>query len=322
MTKNDTKPTHCLSFDIEEHFQVSAFESPMRRRHWEQFESRVERNTLKILDLLARREVRATFFILGWVAERYPGLVRHIANNGHEVASHGYAHELVTAQTPAAFREDVRKAKRILEDLIGQVVHGYRAPSFSITRDTMWALPILAEEGYAYDSSIFPVLHDRYGVPDANPYSNQLPTEAGLLWEIPPSTVKILGLRVPIAGGGYFRLFPYPLLRQLLKKIERTGRPLVMYLHPWELDPDQPRMQGSVFSKFRHYVNLHKTENRLVSLMGDFRFAPIREAIAPIGRICHEHRASWATTPSFNGANGQLCPEPNLDGPHAGLAKG
>jgi len=320
--KNDTKPTHCLSFDIEEHFQVSAFESPMRRRHWDQFESRVERNTLKILDLLARREVRATFFILGWVAERYPGLVRHIANNGHEVASHGYAHELVTAQTPAAFREDVRKAKRILEDLIGQGVHGYRAPSFSITRDTMWALPILAEEGHTYDSSIFPVLHDRYGVPDANPYSNQLPTEAGSLWEIPPSTVKILGMRVPIAGGGYFRLFPYPLLRQLLKKIEKTGRPLVMYLHPWELDPDQPRMQGSVFSKFRHYVNLHKTENRLVSLMGDFRFAPIREAIAPIGRICHEHRASWATTPSFNGANGQLCPEPILDRPHAGLEKG
>ena len=309
----DEKPIHCLSFDVEEHFQVSAFESPMRRRHWVQFESRVERNTNKLLDLLADRRVHATFFVLGRVAERHPGLVRRIVEEAHEVASHGYAHELVTAQTPAAFREDVRKAKKILEDLIGQLVQGYRAPSFSITRDKMWALPILAEEGYTYDSSIFPVLHPTYGIPHATPYSHQVSTETGVLWEIPLSTVNIFGLRVPIAGGGYFRLFPYPLLRQLLKKIERTGHPLVMYLHPWELDPDQPRMPGPMLSKFRHYVNLHKTETRLVSLIEDFRFAPIREAIAPIRRRCHEQEVSRPTTPCFEGAREQLGPELMLD---------
>ena len=318
----DEKPIHCLSFDVEEHFQVSAFESPVRRRHWGLFESRVEQNTSKILDLLARQRVHATFFILGWVADRYPGLVRRIASNGHEIASHGYAHKLVMVQTPAVFREDVRKTKRKLEDLIGQAVHGYRAPSFSITQETMWALPILAEEGYTYDSSIFPVLHPTYGIPDATPYSHQLSTQTGALWEIPPSTVKVLGLRVPIAGGGYFRLFPYPFLRQLLKKIESTGYPLVIYLHPWELDPDQPRMQGHWFSRFRHYVNLHKTESRLVSLIEDFRFAPIREAIAPIRQICHEQRASRETTPCFEGANGQLDPELMLDQHHVGLEKG
>jgi len=318
----DEKPIHCLSFDVEEHFQVSLFESPERRRHWGVFESRVERNTNKLLDLLADRQAHATFFVLGWVAERHPGLVRRIVEEAHEVASHGYAHELVTTQTPAAFREDVRKAKKILEDLIGQLVQGYRAPSFSITRDTMWALPIVAEEGYTYDSSIFPVLHPTYGIPHATPYCHQVSTETGVLWEIPLSTVNILGLRVPIAGGGYFRLFPYPFLRQLFKKIESTGHPLVIYLHPWELDPDQPRMQGHWVSQFRHYVNLHKTESRLVSLIEDFRFAPIREAIAPSRRICCEQEVPRATTPSFEGANGQHGLELMLDQHHVGLEKG
>ena len=194
----DSIPRHSLSFDVEEHFQVSAFESPMRRRHWEQFESRVESNTDKLLGLLNQRGVHATFFVLGWVAERYPSLVRRIASSGHEVASHGYAHELITAQTPVAFREDIRKAKGILEGILQQPVLGYRAPSFSITKDTMWAIQILIEEGYVYDSSIFPVVHDRYGVPSANPQVHQLSTPAGILWEAPPSTVKYLGLRLPI----------------------------------------------------------------------------------------------------------------------------
>jgi len=267
------KQTHCLTFDVEEHFQVSAFDSPMRRRHWDQFESRVERNTEKLLDLLAASNVRATFFVLGWVAERHPGLVRAIAREGHEVASHGYAHELVTVQTPATFREDVRKAKVLLEDLLGLPVLGYRAPSFTITQDTIWALRILVEEGYLYDSSIFPILHDRYGMPGANPLCHRLSTEVGPLWEIPPSTVKIVGLQVPIAGRGYFRLFPYPLLRQLLKRVEAKGHPLVIYLYPWELDPDQPRMQGPLLSRYRQYINLHKTEDRLIHLLRDFRFA-------------------------------------------------
>ncbi len=278
----DATAKHCLSFDVEEHFQVSAFESPMRRRHWDQFESRVQTNTEKLLELLAKKGVQATFFILGWVAERYPSLVHQIASAGHEVASHGYAHELITSQTPAVFREDIRKAKAILEGILSKPVLGYRAPSFSITKDTMWATQVLVEEGYIYDSSIFPVVHDRYGVPSANPELHQLSTASGLLWEVPPSTVKCLGVRLPVAGGGYFRLYPYPVLRALLRKLEGEGAPLVMYMHPWEFDPDQPRMEGSMVSRMRHYLNLDKTEGRMRALLEDFSFAPIRQVFPQI----------------------------------------
>lgn len=281
----DSIVKHSLSFDVEEHFQVSAFESPMRRRHWEQFESRVESNTEKLLRLLDQRGVHATFFVLGWVAERYPSLVRRIAAAGHEVASHGYAHELITAQTQVGFREDIRKAKGILESILQQPVLGYRAPSFSITKDTMWAIQILIEEGYAYDSSIFPVVHDRYGMPSANPHLHQLSTPAGLLWEVPPSTVKCLGVRLPVAGGGYFRFYPYVVLRALLRKLEGEGSPLVMYMHPWEFDPDQPRMEGSMVSTFRHYLNLDKTEGRMRALLHDFSFAPIRRVFPQIEQM-------------------------------------
>ncbi len=289
-------PRHCLSFDVEEHFQVSAFESPMRRRHWEQYESRVEGNTERLLGLLAKSGVRATFFVLGWLAERYPSLVRRIASSGHEVASHGYGHELITGQTPVAFREDIRKAKGILEGILSQPVLGYRAPSFSITKDTMWATQILVEEGYIYDSSIFPILHDRYGVPSANPEVHKLLTPSGLLWEVPPSTVKYMGVRLPVAGGGYFRLYPYVILRALLRKLESEGSSLVMYLHPWEFDPDQPRMEGSLVSRLRHYLNLDKTESRLRTLLQDFSFAPIREVFLPIDQIYGQRLHSWSVT--------------------------
>src|SRR6266571_5331562 len=312
------KLIHCLTFDIEEHFQVSAFDSPMRRRHWSHFESRVERNTEKLLDLLAMQDVRATFFVLGWVAERHPGLVRAIAQERHEVSSHGYAHELITAQTPATFREDVRKAKALLEDLLGLPVLGYRAPSFTIVQDTIWALPILVEEGYAYDSSIFPIQHDRYGMPGANPDCHCLSTDAGPLWEIPPSTIQIAGIRVPIAGGGYFRLFPYPLLRKLLKYVETGGQPLVMYLHPWEIDPDQPRMNGPLLARFRHYLNLHKTEDRLIHLMNEFSFGPIREAVAPIRHLYEERGRDlprdWSFTPYQAGPESIGIFESNFEG--------
>ncbi len=276
--------THCLTFDIEEHFQVDAFDSPMRRRHWDSFESRVEQNTKKILELLAMHDVRATFFVLGWIAERYPGLVRAISEDGHEVASHGYAHEMITVQSATAFREDVRRAKQILENMIGQAVPGYRAPSFSITPETSWALPILVEEGHRYDSSIFPILHDRYGWRNANPCCHVLDTPAGPLWEIPPSTVSLAGNRMPIAGGGYLRLVPFWLLKRWMRRVAVQGHPLVMYVHPWELDPEQPRMNGPLLSRFRHYVNLHKTEERLIHLLQEFRFAPIREVIEPVNQ--------------------------------------
>lgn len=277
---------HVLSFDVEEHFQVSAFWSDSRRQQWDRLESRVEQNTLRLAELLAHFETKATFFILGWVAERHPGLVKALVEQGHEIASHGYGHELVTNQTDREFREDVRRSKRILEDLTGERVFGYRAPSFSITTRTQWALSILVEEGYLYDSSIFPVRHDRYGMPGANPWCHIRKTEAGNLWEVPPSTLKVGPLRVPVAGGGYFRLYPYRILRRFLRRVASHGHPLIMYLHPWELDPEQPRMVGSLGSRFRHYVNLHKTEARLRRLLTDFKFVPIQQAVDEIRAVC------------------------------------
>jgi polysaccharide deacetylase family protein (PEP-CTERM system associated) len=287
-----TRAEHCLSFDIEEHFQVSAFESTVSRRHWVQHESRVERNTDRILQKLATRQCRATFFILGWVAERFPYLVRQIAEAGHEIASHGYSHELITSQSRTAFREDIRKAKRITEDILCRPVHGYRAPSFSVTKGSLWALTIIKEEGYLYDSSIFPVIHDRYGIPSAKPHPHLIQTDSGGLWEVPPSTASLLGIRMPIAGGGYFRLYPYFVTRSLLKKVEEEGQPIVMYLHPWEFDPDQPRMDGPMLSRFRHYLNLSRTESRFNSLLDDFAFGPIREVIPQLREICGQHTLS------------------------------
>lgn len=276
------RPVHVLSIDVEEHFQVSAFWSPMRRRHWDQFESRVERNTRKISNLLASQDMKATFFVLGWVAERHPALVKYLDECGHEIASHGYGHELITVQTQEVFREDVRRSKRILEDLIGKPVIGYRAPSFSITAETSWALSILAEERYVYDSSIYHKFKDRYKEPTrpGSCYLHQ--TSSGSIWEVPPSTLKVVNVHIPVAGGGYFRLLPYPAIRAALKRLEGQGGQLVMYLHPWEIDPEQPRMKGPLLSQFRHYLNLSKTETRLRSLLADFSFGPINQVMDPV----------------------------------------
>lgn len=270
---------HGISFDIEEHFQVAGFDSVARRRHWDTQESRVERNTQMILDVLDQRGIKATMFVLGWVAERNRALVRRIVDAGHELASHGYGHELITGQNPGIFREDVSRAKNILEDIGGKPVFGYRAPTFSITKETEWALPILVEEGYRYDSSIVPIVHDYYGIPGANPTIHTLETNSGQIVEVPPSTCKLAGFTMPIAGGGYFRIFPYPLLRTLLRRVEAQGHPLIMYLHPWELDPGQPRMRGSLLSQFRHYFNLDKVHGRLTQLLQDFSFGPIQELL-------------------------------------------
>jgi polysaccharide deactylase family protein, PEP-CTERM locus subfamily len=270
---------HCLTFDIEEHFQVSRFDSPIRRRHWGSFESRVAPNTCKVLELLARHQTKATFFVLAWVAERHPRLIKQIAECGHEIASHGYGHELVTAQTPELFRADVKKAKQILENLTGSPIQGYRAPGFTITRETLWALPILAEEGYTYDSSVVPIRHDHCGLPGADPWHHLRQTASGPIWEVPPSTVNLGAVRLPIAGGSYFRLLPFSVLFLLFKRIERQGRPLVMYFHPWELDPQQPRMEGPFLSRLFHYLNLGKMESRLSTLLSTFRFAPIAKQI-------------------------------------------
>ena len=277
---------HALSFDVEEHFQVAAFWSVARRREWDQLSSRVERNTRKIADLLSEHSTKATFFVLGWVAERHPDLVKGLAQQGHEIASHGYGHELVHTQTPTQFREDVRRSKQILEDLIGRQVVGYRAPSFSITSRTEWAIPVLIEEGYRYDSSIYNRFRSTEGSRVTRAGTYQLETEAGTIWEVSPSTMNACGLQLPVAGGGYFRLFPYAVSKMFLKNLEKQGSQLVMYFHPWELDPDQPRMEGSVVSKFRHYLNLRKTEARLHQLVTDFRFTSIREAVEVVGMAC------------------------------------
>ena len=282
------RPVHCLSFDVEEHFQVSAFWAESRRQQWDRLESRVEANTRKIAELLANQGVKATFFILGWVAERHPEMVKSLVAQGHEVASHGYGHELVTTQSPERFRQDVRMAKAILEDLTGNSIVGYRAPSFSITAATEWALSILIEEGYRYDSSIY----DRFTrAGKAKRFGGmfEIKTLAGNIWEVPPSTFKAFGVQLPVAGGGYFRLFPYSVSRALLQRLEAQGATLVMYLHPWEIDPSQPRMEGTRLSKFRHYLNLHKTQDRLNSLLVDFQFDSIQKALAPIAGVVFNH---------------------------------
>lgn len=279
---------HAMSFDVEEHFQVAAFWSVARRREWDQLTSRVEHNTRKIADLLSEHSTKATFFVLGWVAERHPHLVKTLAQQGHEVASHGYGHELVSTQSPMQFREDVRRSKHILEDLIGRPVVGYRAPSFSITAQTEWAISVLIEEGYRYDSSIYDRFRSTQGSRAIRTGTYQLETQAGTIWEVPPSTMNTCGLQLPVAGGGYFRLFPYAASRMFLKNLEKQGAQLVMYLHPWELDPEQPRMDGPVLSKIRHYLNLSKTEQRLRWLLRDFSFAPINEVIRPIRSIVEE----------------------------------
>jgi len=279
------RPRHALSFDVEEHFQVAAFWSVARRREWDQLVSRVERNTAKIADLLSAHSTKATFFVLGWVAERHPDLVKDLAQQGHEIASHGYGHELVHTQTPTQFREDVRRSKQILEDLICRQVMGYRAPSFSITSQTEWAIPVLIEEGYRYDSSIYNRFRSSQGSTVTRAGTYQLKTEAGTIWEVSPSTMNACGLQLPVAGGGYFRLFPYAASKMFLKNLEKQGSQLVMYLHPWEIDPEQPRMDGPVLSKIRHYLNLGKTEQRLRWLLKDFSFGPITEVIRPIRDI-------------------------------------
>jgi polysaccharide deacetylase family protein (PEP-CTERM system associated) len=267
---------NAMTIDVEDYFQVSAFDDVVRRDEWEARPSRVVSNTMRLLQLLDDHSVKGTFFVLGWVAHRFPALVRDIGAAGHELASHGYGHRIVYSQPPEEFREDVRRAKRTIEDASGQVVAGYRAPSFSITKASLWALDVLVEEGYTYDASIFPIRHDRYGIPDAPRHPHTLARAGGTLAEAPPSTVRLGAVNLPVAGGGYFRLLPYAWTRWGIRRVnEHERQPAVFYLHPWEIDPDQPRLDASAVSRFRHYRNLHKTEGRLRQLLKDFRFGPL-----------------------------------------------
>ena len=279
---------NALTIDVEDYYHVSAFESVVRFEEWDRYESRVERNTYRFLDLLDEYKTKATFFVLGWIAERQPTLVRAIDAHGHEVASHGYAHRRVYTQTPAEFREETRRSKRLVEDILGQSVIGYRAASYSITAASLWALDILQEEGFVYDSSIFPIRHDLYGIP-GYPRFCHVHNEHGNsgMVEFPPSTVRLGGVNIPIAGGGYFRLFPYAFTRWGIRHLnEKEGHPASVYLHPWEIDANQPRiLPARGLSRFRHYLHLDKTAARLLCLLRDFRFGTMTEVLQERGLL-------------------------------------
>ena len=273
---------NALTVDVEDYYHVAAFDSVVRPDAWCQYESRVERNTQRILDMFDEYGIKATFFVLGCVGERHPELVQTIYKNGHEVASHGYSHRRIYTQSPAQFREETRKAKRIVEDIIGQSIMGYRAASYSITSESLWALDILAEEGFNYDSSIFPVRHDLYGIPNHCRFFSVLDRKrSGRIAEIPLSTLRVFNINVPVGGGGYLRLIPYALTDRAIRRINASERqPAVVYFHPWEIDPGQPRIQCGWRSRVRHYTNLNTMEAKVQKLLANFTFGPIREVYA------------------------------------------
>ena len=271
---------NAMTVDVEDYFQVSAFAPYIRREDWDSRECRVERNVGRILELLAERQTHATFFTLGWVAERYPQLVRRIVEGGHELASHGYGHQRASELSPEAFSQDITRAKQLLEDLSGKPVLGYRAPSFSIGTANLWAFDSLARAGYRYSSSIYPIKHDHYGMPDSPRFAYRV--GAGLL-EIPVTTLRMMNRNLPSSGGGYFRLLPYGLSRWMLRKVNREDRePAIFYFPPWEIDVGQPRIAGiDAKTRFRHYVNIGRTENRLQSLLRDFSWGRMDRIFLP-----------------------------------------
>jgi polysaccharide deacetylase family protein (PEP-CTERM system associated) len=265
---------NAFTVDVEDYFQVSAFEAVVDRDQWTHFPSRVEDNTRRVLDLLDRHRTKATCFVLGWVAERHPELVREIDTRGHDVACHGYSHRLIYSQTPTEFAEETRRAKDVLEQLIGRPVRGYRAASYSITRKSLWALDTLIDLGFEYDSSIFPVRHDRYGIPGAPRFPHIIERGGGRsIVEFPISTLNLGVYRLPVGGGGYFRIFPYWLSAGAIAYLNRRERrPAMFYVHPWEVDPQQPRIAASLLSRFRHYYHLDECERRLERLLAGARF--------------------------------------------------
>jgi polysaccharide deacetylase family protein (PEP-CTERM system associated) len=267
----DGRVVNGMSCDVEDYFQVQAFADRISRADWDGHETRVARNTHAVLDLFAEKGVKGTFFTLGWIAERNPSVVRRIVAEGHELASHGWAHHRADQQTPETFRDDVRRTKSLLEDIGGVAVRGYRAATFSINTTNPWTFAILEEEGHAYSSSVYPVRHDLYGVPDA-PRFPYRPAGADRLWELPITTVRLGGRNVPCGGGGYFRLLPYTLSRWAMGQVNATDvQPCIFYFHPWEIDPGQPRMTGiSAKTRLRHYTNLSRMRGRLSRVLDDF----------------------------------------------------
>jgi polysaccharide deacetylase family protein (PEP-CTERM system associated) len=282
--------TNALTIDVEDYFQVSAFAPYIARDDWDRRECRVEGNVARILDMLAARETKATFFVLGWIAERYPALVRSIAAQGHEIASHGYGHQRASDLSQAQFEADIRRAKAILEDIADVEVRGYRAPSFSIGTGNLWAFDSLARAGYRYSSSVYPIRHDHYGMPDSPRFAHPV---SDRLIEIPVTTLRLFSRNFPSSGGGYFRLLPYALSRWMLRQVNSgEAQPAIFYFHPWEIDAGQPRIAGiDARTRFRHYVNIDRMAARLQQLLCDFRWGRMDEIfLTPAGaarRLVH-----------------------------------
>lgn len=278
---------HHFTVDLEEYFQVSAFETRVSRGEWAGYESRVAPQVARLLELLARHEARATFFVLGWLADRQRELIRMIARAGHEIASHGWDHVRVTDQTPAQFRASIHRTKDTLESITGEAVLGFRAPSFSIVPGREWALDVLIEEGYRYDSSLFPVRRPggAYGYPDGESDPHWLERSRGVLAEIPPTTLAWGGMRLPAAGGAYFRLLPYALVRTAFAQCGRRGVAGTFYIHPWEIDPKQPRLSVPWTTRVRHYGGLRRTQRKLERLLTDFRFTAVRDTLPLLPRF-------------------------------------
>lgn len=286
MSSKPSSILNSISVDVEEHFQVSAFEGAVPRDQWNRLESRVEANTERLLELFAEFDVQGTFFILGWIAERFPRLVREIADQGHEIACHGYAHRLVYEQTPVEFGEELRRSKALIEQASGVAVNGYRAASFSITNDSLWALDELVAAGFRYDSSLFPVYHDRYGVPGMPREIYRVVTASGKsLIEAPPSTVSLGRMKIPVAGGGYLRIFPRQISHWAIRRLNhRDGMPAVVYLHPWEVDPEQPRIKSNWKSELRHYTGLKSMMPKLRELLTRYEFGTMEAMIERHGQ--------------------------------------
>lgn len=297
--------THILSVDVEDYFQVEAFADVVSRATWDAWPSRVESNTLRVLDLFDEHDAKATFFFVGWVADRFPRLVREAVSRGHEPACHSYWHRTIYSLNPVEFRNDTRRAKRTIEDAGGVAVAGYRAPSWSITGECLWALDILAEEGFTYDSSIYPIHHDLYGLPGAERFPYVHTCGNGLkLREFPPATLRLMNQNLPIAGGGYLRIFPSFYNELAFRSFERDQQRVVVYLHPWEIDPGQPRIQGKLKSRFRHYTNLAKMRRKLSALLSRHRFQRFADVLAQAP--CPNNSASELDNAVLQDAEGRL----------------
>ena len=274
------RTVNALSIDVEEYFQATAFNGDAPYDMWDSYEPRVHAPTEKVLSLLARHDTKATFFIVGWVARKHPSIVQAIQKEGHEVACHSYAHREISEQTPDTFRKDLSLARSILEDITGEPVRGYRAPTFSITSGTLWALDTLIEEGFHYDSSIFPIRHDRYGMPKAERFPSVIRRSNGYrLLEFPMSTLRLMGMNFPFAGGGYMRLLPSSFVSRGIDRINREGQPVIVYVHPWEFDTDQPRIHASRLTTFRHYHNMQAMTAKFEHLLSRHKFAPVWEVL-------------------------------------------